>query len=57
MPLAPGQVIAVEPAIYVKEDGFGIRLENNVLITEQGPENLTAGLPVEAKEIESLLQL
>jgi len=57
MPLAPGQVIAVEPGIYVPGEGFGIRVENNVLITPQGGENLTHGLPVEAGEIESLLQI
>lgn len=57
VPLAPGHVIAVEPAIYVPGEGFGLRLENSVLITPQGPENLTADLPVEAEEIEGLLQL
>lgn len=57
LPLAPGHVIAVEPGIYVHSEGFGIRLENNVLITPGGPENLTSGLPVEAGDIEDLLQL
>lgn len=57
LPLAPGQVLAVEPGIYVHSEGFGIRLENNVLVTNQGVEVLTAGLPVEAGEIEDLLQL
>jgi Xaa-Pro aminopeptidase len=57
VPLAPGQVLAVEPAIYVRDEGFAIRLENNVLITANGAENLTAGLPVDAAEIESLLQI
>ena len=57
VPLAPGQVLAVEPGIYVQSEGFGIRLENNVLVTTQGTEVLTAGLPVEAGEIEELMQL
>jgi len=57
VPLAPGHVLAVEPAIYVRDEGFAIRLENNVLITPGGAENLTAGLPVDAAEIEDLLQL
>lgn len=57
LPLAPGHIIAVEPGIYVHSEGFGIRLENNVLITADGAENLTASLPVEAAEIEELLQL
>jgi|GEM_PF-2753733 len=57
LPLAPGHVLAVEPGIYVHDEGFGIRLENNVLITAVGAENLTASLPVEAGDIEDLLQL
>lgn len=57
VPLAPGQVVAVEPGIYIQSEGFGIRLENNVLITDHGPETLTASLPVDPDEIELLLQL
>ena len=57
VPLAPGQVIAVEPGIYVQSEGFGIRLENNVLITSDGAGDLTDSLPVEAAAIEDLLQL
>jgi len=57
VPLAAGQVLAVEPGIYVPSEGFGIRLENNVLVTSHGVEVLTAGLPLEAEEIEGLLQL
>jgi Xaa-Pro aminopeptidase len=57
LPLAPGHVLAVEPGIYVHSEGFGIRLESNILITSTGAENLTASLPVEADEIEGLLQL
>jgi Xaa-Pro aminopeptidase len=57
LPLAPGHVLAVEPAIYLPSEGFGIRLENNILITLQGPENLTAALPIEPEEIEELLLL
>ena len=57
VPLAPSQVLAVEPGIYVHSEGFGIRLENNVLITAHGPEVLTTGLPLEAEAIEDLLQL
>ncbi|HEX2746412.1 MAG TPA: M24 family metallopeptidase, partial [Verrucomicrobiales bacterium] len=57
LPLAPGQVLAVEPAIYLPSEGFGIRLENTVLLTTHGIEILSAGVPVEAGEIEDLLQL
>jgi Xaa-Pro aminopeptidase len=52
---APGWVFTVEPGIYVPEEGFGIRLENNVLVTESGPLDLTAAIPVEADEIEALM--
>lgn len=54
-PFAPGWVLTVEPGIYLPEEGFGIRLENNVLVTESGPLDLTASIPVEADEIESLM--
>jgi Xaa-Pro aminopeptidase len=57
VPLAPGQVLAVEPAIYLPESGYGIRLENTVLITKEGPEVLTGGFPVAAAAIEDLLLL
>ena len=54
-PFAPGWVLTVEPGIYLPDEGFGIRLENNVLITRNGPVDLTADIPVEAAEIESLV--
>ncbi|RIK82780.1 MAG: X-Pro aminopeptidase [Planctomycetota bacterium] len=54
-PFAPGWVITVEPGIYIPEEGFGIRIENDVLITETGPVDLMAGIPVEADEIEALM--
>ena len=54
-PFAPGWVLTVEPGIYLPEEGFGIRLENNVLITEQGPVNLSASVPIEPESIEELM--
>jgi len=54
-PFAPGWVLTVEPGIYLPEEGFGIRLENNVLVTESGPVDLTSEIPVEADEIEALM--
>jgi Xaa-Pro aminopeptidase len=54
-PFAPGWVLTVEPGIYLPEEGFGVRLENDVLVTEQGPVDLTAEIPVEADEVEKIL--
>jgi len=54
-PFVPGWVLTVEPGIYIPEEGFGVRLENDVLITEDGPVDLMADIPIEADEIESLM--
>ncbi|HKW29798.1 MAG TPA: Xaa-Pro aminopeptidase [Verrucomicrobiae bacterium] len=55
-PFQAGWIITVEPAIYVREEGFAVRLENDVLVTEKGPVDLMADIPIEADEIESLMQ-
>ena len=54
-PFAPGWILTVEPGIYLPDEGFAVRLEDDVLVTEQGPINLTAGIPVEADEIERIM--
>ncbi len=54
-PFAPGWVLTVEPGIYLPDEGFGVRLENDVLVTEQGPVDLTAGIPVERAEVEHVM--
>ncbi|HEU5395908.1 MAG TPA: Xaa-Pro aminopeptidase [Verrucomicrobiae bacterium] len=51
-PLAPGWVMTVEPGIYVCGEGFAVRLENDVLVTADGPVDLMDDIPVEAEEIE-----
>jgi len=51
-----GWVITVEPGIYIPEEKFGIRLENNVVVTDDGPVDLMADIPVEADEIEHLMR-
>jgi Xaa-Pro aminopeptidase len=51
--IAPGWVLTVEPGIYVPQEGFGIRIENTVVVTEDGPSDLMAGVPIEAGEIEA----
>jgi len=50
-----GSVWTVEPGIYIKEEGFGIRIEDNVLITRKGVDDLMKDIPVEADEIEELM--
>lgn len=54
-PLQAGWVMTVEPAIYIREEGFAVRLENDVLVTENGPVDLMANIPIEAEEIEELM--
>lgn len=54
-PIQPGWVMTCEPALYLKEEGFGIRLENTVLITESGIEDLMSDIPIEPDEIEELM--
>lgn len=58
LPMEAQMVFTVEPGIYIPEEGFGIRLEDNVVIQEQGePVNLMRNIPVEAEEIEELMNL
>lgn len=54
-PLAPGWVLTVEPGIYIPEEGFAVRLENDVLVTDKEPIDLMADIPIEAGEIEDLM--
>ncbi|MCX6231609.1 MAG: aminopeptidase P N-terminal domain-containing protein [Bacteroidetes bacterium] len=51
-----GMVLSCEPGIYIKEEKIGIRIENDILITKQGPVNLTKSIPMEIDEIEKLMQ-
>ena len=63
--LEPGMVLTVEPGLYIPEDcktvdekwrGIGIRIEDDVLVTEQGHEVLTGGVPKNIVDIEALMQ-
>ncbi len=55
-PLEGGEVVSCEPGIYIPEEGIGIRLENTLLITQAEPIDLMADIPLEAEEIEEVLQ-
>jgi Xaa-Pro aminopeptidase len=54
-PFEAGMVLTCEPGIYIREEGIGIRLENNLLITNGPAINLMANIPIELDEIESLM--
>jgi Xaa-Pro aminopeptidase len=55
MPLAEGNVITVEPGIYIPEENIGIRIEDMVLVTKDGVKLLSAALPREPGEIEKAI--
>ncbi len=48
-------VFTCEPGIYIREENLGVRLENDILITPNGPKDLMANIPIEAEEIEELM--
>ncbi len=54
-PMQAGNVFTCEPGIYIPEEGLGIRLENNILITPNGNDDLMKNIPLEADEIEELM--
>lgn len=55
MKLLPGMVFSCEPGIYIPEESIGIRIENDILVTEKGPVDLMTQIPVEIEEIEKLM--
>lgn len=55
-PIQPGMVFTIEPGIYIEEEQMGIRIENNVWITEKGNKDLMANIPITVEEIEALMK-
>ena len=54
-PMQAGWVVTCEPGIYIREEKMGIRLENIILLTNEGPVDLMENVPIEADEIEALM--
>ncbi|WP_026897263.1 aminopeptidase P family protein [Daejeonella oryzae] len=54
-PFEAGNILTCEPGIYIQQEGLGIRLENDILITADGNIDLMANIPIEADEIESIM--
>jgi Xaa-Pro aminopeptidase len=54
-PFEAGCVLTVEPGIYIPEEGFGVRLEDDIVVTNDGPVNLMAKTPIETDEIEAIM--
>jgi len=55
-PIEAGMVFTVEPGIYIREENMGIRLENDIVITESGYDDLMGNIPIEIEEIEQIMQ-
>ena len=54
-PIEAGMVFTVEPGIYIPEEGFAVRIENDIVVQENGYLDLMRNIPIEAEEIESLM--
>lgn len=52
----PGMVVTCEPGLYIEEENIGIRIENDILITEDGPVDLMIDIPIEVDEIEAMMK-
>lgn len=55
MPFKKGMVLTCEPGLYIKEEGIGIRIENDILVDDV-PVDLMKDLPIEVEEIEELMR-
>ncbi len=55
-PFQEGWVLTVEPGIYLPDEGFAVRLEDDIVVTDRGPVNLMENIPVEPGDIEALMK-
>ncbi|NDK55232.1 aminopeptidase P N-terminal domain-containing protein [Pontibacter fetidus] len=55
-PFEEGMVFTCEPGIYIWDEGIGVRLENDILVTKNGPVDLMKDIPLEADDIERLMK-
>jgi Xaa-Pro aminopeptidase len=56
-PVKPGRVFSVEPGLYLDSEGFGIRLEDDYMMTDKSAVNIFPNTPIEAAHIEALMAL
>lgn len=54
--LTPGMVVSCEPGIYIFQENTGIRIEDTILVTEDGNKDLLSGIPLDINDIESLMR-
>jgi Xaa-Pro aminopeptidase len=53
--IQPGMVFTCEPGIYIRQEGLGVRLEDDILVTNDNPINLMKNIPIEINEIEDIM--
>ena len=56
LPFQEGWVLTVEPGIYLKDEGFAVRIEDDILLTPRGPVNLMEHIPIEPDDIEDMMR-
>jgi Xaa-Pro aminopeptidase len=55
-PLAPNMTFTIEPGIYIPEEKLGVRIEDDILVTATGYENLSKGAPRQAADVEKAMK-
>ena len=56
LPIQENMVFTCEPGIYIPEEGLGIRIEDDAVVTDQGCELISRGVPVDPLEIEAIVR-